>query len=96
MLGGAPGIYSARYSGEDATDLKNLQKLLETLKDVPDDQRQARFHCVLVYLRHAEDPTPLVCHGSWPGVITREPAALVALVMIQSSSYLPKGKPLPN
>lgn len=74
VLGGAPGIYSARYSGEDATDLKNLQKLLETLKDIPDDQRQARFHCVLVYLRHAEDPTPLVCHGSWPGVITREPA----------------------
>ncbi|MFO6484070.1 non-canonical purine NTP pyrophosphatase [Escherichia coli] len=58
VLGGAPGIYSARYSGEDATDQKNLQKLLETLKDVPDDQRQARFHCVLVYLRHAEDPTP--------------------------------------
>lgn len=50
VLGGAPGIYSARYSGEDATDQKNLQKLLETLKDVPDDQRQARFHCVLVYL----------------------------------------------
>ena len=74
LLGGAPGIYSARYSGEDATDQKNLQKLLETMKDVPDDQRQARFHCVLVYLRHAEDPTPLVCHGSWPGVITREPA----------------------
>ena len=47
VLGGAPGIYSARYSGEDATDLN---------------------------LRHAEDPTPLVCHGSWPGVITREPA----------------------
>ncbi|WP_284318822.1 non-canonical purine NTP pyrophosphatase, partial [Escherichia coli] len=44
-------------SGEDATDQKNLQKLLETMKDVPDDQRQARFHCVLVYLRHAEDPT---------------------------------------
>ena len=64
VLGGAPGIYSARYSGEDATDQKNLQKLLETMKDVPDDQRQARFHCVLVYLRHAEDPTPLVCHGT--------------------------------
>ena len=63
-LGGAPGIYSARYSGEDATDQKNLQKLLETMKDVPDDQRQARFHCVLVYLRHAEDPTPLVCQSS--------------------------------
>ena len=69
---GLPAI--ADDSGEDATDQKNLQKLLETMKDVPDDQRQARFHCVLVYLRHAEDPTPLVCHGSWPGVITREPA----------------------
>lgn len=73
-LGGAPGIYSARYSGEGATDERNLQKLLETLKDVPDDQRQAQFHCVLVYLRHAEDPTPLVCHGRWPGVIAHQPA----------------------
>lgn len=90
VLGGAPGIYSARYSGEDATDQKNLQKLLETLKDVPDDQRQARFHCVLVYLRHAEDPTPLVCHGSWPGVITREPAGTGGFGYDQSSSYLPK------
>ena len=74
-LGGAPGIYSARYSGEDATDQQNTEKLLHTLRDVPDDQRQAQFHCVLVYMRHADDPTPLgVCHGSWPGVITREPA----------------------
>ena len=74
ILGGAPGIYSARYSGLDASDQQNLEKLLETLKDVPDDQRQAQFHCVLVYMRHAEDPTPLVCHGTWPGVITRAPA----------------------
>ena len=44
-LGGAPGIYSARYSGEDATDQQNLEKLLAALKDVPDDQRQAQFHC---------------------------------------------------
>lgn len=73
-LGGAPGIYSARYSGEDATDQQNLEKLLDALKDVPDDQRQAQFHCVLVYLRHAADPTPVVCHGSWPGVITRQAA----------------------
>ena len=70
-VGGAPGIYSARYAGEDASDQQNLEKLLHTLKDVPDEQRQARFHCVLVYLRHADDPTPLVCHGSWPGVIAR-------------------------
>ena len=73
-LGGAPGIYSARYAGEEATDQQNLEKLLHTMQDIPDDKRQARFHCVLVYLRHADDPTPLVCHGSWPGVITREAA----------------------
>jgi XTP/dITP diphosphohydrolase len=73
-LGGAPGIYSARYAGEDATDQRNLEKLLDVLLDVPDDKRKAQFHCVLVYLRHAEDPTPVVCHGSWPGIIAREAA----------------------
>jgi len=73
-LGGAPGIYSARYAGIDATDQQNLEKLLVALKDVPDEARQAQFHCVLVYLRHAEDPTPLVFHGSWAGVITHQPA----------------------
>lgn len=51
-----------------------LRSCSTRLKDVPDDQRQAQFHCVLVYLRHAEDPTPLVCHGSWPGVIIRQAA----------------------
>ncbi|MEQ5620427.1 RdgB/HAM1 family non-canonical purine NTP pyrophosphatase [Providencia rettgeri] len=71
-LGGAPGIYSARYSGEEATDEQNLVKLLEAMKNVPDDQRQAQFNCVLVYLRHAEDPTPLVFHGRWHGIITRK------------------------
>ncbi|MEQ4512682.1 MAG: XTP/dITP diphosphatase [Dickeya sp.] len=73
-LGGAPGIYSARYAGEDASDQQNLDKLLAVLDNVPDEQRQASFHCVLVYLCHADDPTPLVCHGSWQGVITRAPA----------------------
>ena len=73
-LGGAPGIYSARYAGEEASDEQNLQKLLVALDDVPDARRGAQFHCVLVYLRHADDPTPLVCHGAWPGVITRQPA----------------------
>lgn len=71
-LGGAPGIYSARYSGIDASDRQNLEKLLDALKEVPDAERKAQFHCVLVYMRHADDPTPLVCHGSWPGVITRQ------------------------
>ncbi|MEI7374726.1 XTP/dITP diphosphatase [Dickeya chrysanthemi] len=73
-LGGAPGIYSARYAGENAGDQQNLDKLLAALDNVPDEQRQASFHCVLVYLRHADDPTPLVCHGSWQGVIARTPA----------------------
>ncbi|MGI8489657.1 XTP/dITP diphosphatase [Pectobacterium sp. S5] len=73
-LGGAPGIYSARYAGVDASDQQNLDKLLLTLKDVPDEQRRASFHCVLVYLRHAEDPTPIVCHGCWQGVLTHEAA----------------------
>ncbi|MFP1862494.1 XTP/dITP diphosphatase [Lonsdalea quercina] len=73
-LAGAPGIYSARYAGEDADDRQNLNKLLESMQDVPDDQRTARFHCVLVFLMHADDPTPLVCHGSWQGTLAREPA----------------------
>ncbi|PHM73821.1 deoxyribonucleotide triphosphate pyrophosphatase [Xenorhabdus kozodoii] len=72
-LGGAPGIYSARYAGSDASDQENLEKLLHTMRDVPDEQRQAQFNCVLVFLSHAEDPTPLVFHGRWSGMITREP-----------------------
>lgn len=74
ILDGAPGIYSARYAGVEASDQQNLEKLLAALEDVPEAKRQAQFHCVLVYMRHAEDPTPLVCHGSWEGVITRQPA----------------------
>lgn len=73
FLNGAPGIYSARYSGEGASDEKNLLKLLEALKDVPAEKRTARFQCVLVYMRHAADPTPLICQGTWEGFITTEP-----------------------
>ncbi|MDC9621734.1 XTP/dITP diphosphatase [Xenorhabdus sp. XENO-7] len=73
-LGGAPGIYSARYAGIDASDRDNLDKLLESMRDIPDEERQAQFNCVLVYLRHAEDPTPLIFHGRWSGIITHEPA----------------------
>jgi non-canonical purine NTP pyrophosphatase (RdgB/HAM1 family) len=68
-LHGAPGIYSARYAGPKASDAENLQKLLTMLKDVPAEQRGARFQCVLVYLRHALDPTPLICQGTWAGRI---------------------------
>ena len=72
-LQGAPGIYSARFAGEKASDSANIDKLLAALRDVVPAQRGAQFHCVLVYLRHAEDPTPLVCHGIWPGHITQAP-----------------------
>ncbi|NNN44572.1 MULTISPECIES: XTP/dITP diphosphatase [Vibrio] len=68
-LNGAPGIYSARYAGEHASDAENIAKLLEALKALPPAQRTARFHCVLVLMRHANDPTPIVCHGQWEGLI---------------------------
>jgi XTP/dITP diphosphohydrolase len=67
FLDGAPGIHSARYSGEG--DEANNQKLLAELAGVPDEERTARFQCVLVYMRHAKDPTPLVCQASWEGQI---------------------------
>ncbi|MCU7891046.1 MAG: RdgB/HAM1 family non-canonical purine NTP pyrophosphatase [Candidatus Thiodiazotropha sp. (ex Ustalcina ferruginea)] len=71
-LSGAPGIYSARFAGPGASDQANLQKLLERLKDVPDEKRSARFQCLLVYMRHAEDPTPIICQGTWEGRILFE------------------------
>ena len=72
-LKGAPGIYSARFAGVGANDQDNLHKLLKELKDIPDEQRTARFQCLLVYMRHANDPTPLICQGTWEGIITHEP-----------------------
>jgi XTP/dITP diphosphohydrolase len=73
FLNGAPGIYSARYSGEGATDQTNIDKLLEAMKSAPESQRSARFHCVLVLMRHEQDPTPLICHGQWEGqILTRQ------------------------
>jgi XTP/dITP diphosphohydrolase len=72
-LRGAPGIYSARFSGPGATDEKNLQKLLHDLQDVPEAKRTARFQCLMVFMAHAEDPTPLICQGTWEGRILFEP-----------------------
>lgn len=72
-LDGAPGIYSARYAGLNANDADNNAKLLEALKDVPVQRRRARFHCYLVYVRHWQDPTPIICQGSWQGQILNEP-----------------------
>jgi XTP/dITP diphosphohydrolase len=71
-LNGQPGIYSARFSGDDATDEKNNILLLKKLAGVPTEQRSARFQCVVVYLRHATDPTPLICQGTWEGLISTE------------------------
>lgn len=72
-LNGAPGVYSARYAGSGASDRANLDQLLAELRNVPEEQRTARFHCVLALLRHPADPTPLICQGDWEGKITFEP-----------------------
>ena len=72
-LNGAPGIYSARYAGAGSTDQANLEKLLADLDTVNEDARTARFQCLLIYLRHAQDPTPLICQGTWEGRILFEP-----------------------
>ena len=72
-LKGAPGVHSARYSGVDATDEENREFLLTALAGVPADQRTARFHSVVVYLRHAKDPIPIICHGHWSGTIALKP-----------------------
>ena len=72
-LNGAPGIYSARYAGAGAGDRANLEKLLEALREVPEAERTARFQCLMVYMRHSEDPVPLICQGTWEGRILFEP-----------------------
>ncbi len=72
-LNGAPGIYSARYAGNGATDAENNQKMLAALADTADEARSARFQCLMVFMRHAEDPTPIICQGTWEGRILRQP-----------------------
>jgi XTP/dITP diphosphohydrolase len=72
-LNGEPGIYSARYSGRGTTNQQNLEALLNTLKDTPEPKRTARYQCVIVYLRHARDPTPIICQASWEGKILLTP-----------------------
>ncbi|OUS32688.1 non-canonical purine NTP pyrophosphatase, RdgB/HAM1 family [Thalassotalea sp. 42_200_T64] len=69
---GAPGIYSARFAGENADDADNNAKLLSALDGIAAKQRTARFQCVLVYMRHADDPTPIICQGTWEGEIITE------------------------
>lgn len=76
-LSGAPGIYSARYAEgakrDGSKDLANNDKLLAALRDVPEGQRTARYWCVLVYLRHADDPVPVIVQCDWPGDILAYP-----------------------
>jgi len=73
-LRGEPGIYSARYAGAHNSDGDNNQKLLEALKDIPEQQRSARFQCLLVFMRHAQDPVPIICQGTWQGRILLAPS----------------------
>ncbi len=72
-LNGAPGIHSSRYAGVGSSDQANLDKLLQALTDVPQGDRRARFQCLMVYLAHEHDPTPLICQGTWEGRILFEP-----------------------
>lgn len=71
-LHGAPGLYSARYAGEHGNASRNIDKLLEVLDGVPDARRGAHFYCVLVLLRHTDDPQPLIVEGQWNGRILQE------------------------
>ncbi len=72
-LGGEPGIHSARFAGDEASDADNNALLLERLRDLPDEKRTARFQCLLVFLRHEKDPTPIICQGTWEGRILYNP-----------------------
>jgi XTP/dITP diphosphohydrolase len=67
-LNGAPGVFSARYAGHESNDQDNIDKLLHELSN--HSERTARFWCVLVYMRHEHDPTPIICQASWEGEIT--------------------------
>jgi len=71
-LQGAPGIYSARYAGVGATDAENLSKLLKNIENIPELERTARFQCLMVYMRHEHDPTPVICQGTWEGRILHQ------------------------
>ena len=68
-LNGQPGVYSARFAGAGATDSRNVDKLLSMLGNTPAKGRTARFRCLMVYMRHAQDPTPVICEGTWEGFI---------------------------
>jgi XTP/dITP diphosphohydrolase len=72
-LNARPGVYSARYAGENASDLDNNTKMLTELKGIPDDKRTARYWCILVFMRHENDPVPIITQASWDGRILEAP-----------------------
>lgn len=72
ILKGEPGIYSSRYAGSHGDDKANNAKLLAALNGKPPEKRTARFQCVIVFMRHANDPTPVICQGSWEGYIATQ------------------------
>jgi len=74
VLNGAPGVYSARFAGDHASDSDNVTQLLSRLENIPWEDRNARFRCLMVYLRRADDPAPLICEGTWSGVVTQAPS----------------------
>lgn len=75
-LGGAPGIYSARYAGHGSQDADNVSKLLDDMRDLSEAERGAHFHCVIVALLGPQDPAPAIGQGRWPGRIALEPAGV--------------------
>ncbi|MBN1378813.1 MAG: RdgB/HAM1 family non-canonical purine NTP pyrophosphatase [Gammaproteobacteria bacterium] len=72
-LNGAPGIYSARYAGANADARQNNHKLIQALQGLPLAARTARYRCLIVLMHHANDPTPVICQGSWEGYVSLEP-----------------------
>lgn len=72
-LDGAPGVYSARYAGENATSEERNKKLLDEMKNVDAHDRSAAYHCILALVEYEDDPVPLICHGIWEGSILTEP-----------------------
>ena len=75
-LGGRPGIYSARYAGEGASDQDNVRKMLGELRDVAAERRTARYQCVIAFVSTAADPEPILASGTWDGTLIREPRGL--------------------
>ena len=75
-LGGRPGIYSARFAGEGASDADNLSKLLEEVRDVPPTSRTARYQCVIAFVSTADDVQPILATGTWEGSLISEPRGL--------------------